>query len=794
MPPRSPSVGLRKPILSSADSGTAKMAQLHDLLTKSSASSLRLVYVHGMGGHPAPNIVKSWYDQALFGRDMGDKTVLAYYADILHPLSTSMELAGSLGPQEVPSVAARLEVTSRGMSPAKSVEQRVWSEALFEKLKREARLEQHDDSAVDELVASTEDRGVEALGMQAKVLPAFPFRSALTEAILKRFIPDVAAYFFQEEFRTRMQQRVRDVLIPGGQYIVVAHSLGTIITFELLRELARSISVPLWVTLGSPLGIDEVKELLEEKGNSMQSPASVQSWKNFADPLDPVAADKILADEYTAVPPATIRDRQIWNLDSRKIYRFNPHSSTGYLGHPEVGATVRDVLPVTFDSPIGLSVMTRDLANRVGDGNVPVPVLIEVNRDKAPSLHEGAVSIRQNLEALARRTGYSPDDLKIEVLHRYVAAELTQHQLRWLEFNHSSLHVFRIWRNSEKKALLSVSAQQLHIPTARIGYGATGEGISWAVLDTGINADHPHFASGPGGASLVKAHWDCTQLGKVVRAPSNSDVHGHGTHVAGIIAGQPPAGLDPGSPGYGCLGVATQTSLHIYKVLGNGGGGSDASIIKAIDHIASTNEQAGRIVIHGVNLSLGGPFNAEEFGCGFSPICAELRRLWRQGVLVCVAAGNEGSRWIDVAGTGLTPINFDLSIGDPANLEDAIAVGSVHRDSPHLYGPSYFSSRGPTADGRNKPDVVAPGEKIISCNAKFSPGDPASFYVPMSGTSMACPHVSGLLAGFLSVRKEFQGRPDEVKRILIAHAMDLGRSHYHQGAGLPNLLQMLANT
>ena len=59
--------------------------------------------------------------------------------------------------------------------------------------------------------------------------------------------------------------------------------------------------------------------------------------------------------------------------------------------------------------------------------------------------------------------------------------------------------------------------------------------------------------------------------------------------------------------------------------------------------------------------------------------------------------------------------NMDLSIGDPANLDEAIAVGSVNKTNPHTYGISYFSSRGPTADGRQKPDLVAPGERILSC-------------------------------------------------------------------------------
>jgi subtilisin family serine protease len=237
-------------------------------------------------------------------------------------------------------------------------------------------------------------------------------------------------------------------------------------------------------------------------------------------------------------------------------------------------------------------------------------------------------------------------------------------------------------------------------------------------------------------------------------------------------------------------GNAPRAGLHIYKVLTDDGSGQDSWIIKALDHIAEQNENSPDLVIHGINFSLGGPFDPEVYGCGFSPLCNELRRLWRQGVLVCIAAGNEGRlvlRTLD----GIHDLNLDLSIGDPANLEEAIAVGSVHRESPHLYGISYFSSRGPTADGRRKPDVVAPGEKIVSANAAFETEED---YVAMSGTSMACPQVSGVLAAFLSVRREFIGRPDMVKRILLDHCVDLGRDPNFQGAGVPNLMQMLLTT
>ena len=169
--------------------------------------------------------------------------------------------------------------------------------------------------------------------------------------------------------------------------------------------------------------------------------------------------------------------------------------------------------------------------------------------------------------------------------------------------------------------------------------------------------------------------------------------------------------------------------------------------------------------------------------------------MWRQGVLVLLAAGNEGFAVLK-SDDGDIQANLDLSIGDPANLDEAIAVGSIHKTYPHIYGISYFSSRGPTADGRRKPDLVAPGEKILSARHDWfrarRGGDKNRLYVEMSGTSMATPHVSGLLAAFLSLRREFIGYPDRVKSLLLNSCVDLQRDPYMQGAGMPNLIKMLA--
>jgi serine protease AprX len=138
---------------------------------------------------------------------------------------------------------------------------------------------------------------------------------------------------------------------------------------------------------------------------------------------------------------------------------------------------------------------------------------------------------------------------------------------------------------------------------------------------------------------------------------------------------------------------------------------------------------------------------------------------------------------------------MQVTINDPGNAELAITVGSTHRDMPHVYGVSYFSSKGPTGDGRMKPDLVAPGEKILSAATGKLLMDRAEGkqceYVEDSGTSMAAPHVSGVIAAFLSVRREFIGEPERVKQIFLGAATDLKRERSFQGAGLIDLMRAI---
>ena len=247
-------------------------------------------------------------------------------------------------------------------------------------------------------------------------------------------------------------------------------------------------------------------------------------------------------------------------------------------------------------------------------------------------------------------------------------------------------------------------------------------------------------------------------------------------------------------------GVAPKCTIVSYKVLTNEGLGRTSDILTALEHIQTINDHGRMIKIHGVNLSLGYDFDPEWFACGQSPLCVEIDRLVRSGVVVVVAAGNTGYAYAADAGQKRSiAAGRALTVNDPGNAELAITVGSTHRDMPHVYGVSYFSSKGPTGDGRAKPDLVAPGERILSAAAgemqKAAVGGRAGRrkvdYVESSGTSMAAPHVSGVIAAFLSIRREFIGRPERVKQIFTSTATDLGRVRDFQGHGLVDAMRAI---
>jgi subtilisin family serine protease len=251
----------------------------------------------------------------------------------------------------------------------------------------------------------------------------------------------------------------------------------------------------------------------------------------------------------------------------------------------------------------------------------------------------------------------------------------------------------------------------------------------------------------------------------------------HGTHVAGILAGNRISDDDDR------IGMCPDLNLIDLRVLDDAGRGDEFAIVAALQFIRYLNATADQPVIHGVNLSLSVIHDVENFACGRTPICEECERLVASGVVVVAAAGNRGFERV-LTSAGELDAYRGISITDPGNAESVITVGATHRFQPHTYGVSYFSSRGPTGDGRMKPDVLAPGERITSAlhDEEFGAKD---------GTSMAAPHVSGVAAMLMARHREFLGQPERVKRIIMKTATDLGRERYFQGAGMVDALRAL---
>jgi Subtilase family len=345
--------------------------------------------------------------------------------------------------------------------------------------------------------------------------------------------------------------------------------------------------------------------------------------------------------------------------------------------------------------------------------------------------------------------------------------------------------------------------------------------IGWAVLDSGIDAQHEAFGdwdtSGPNpvqlGSRVMRIFdfviareipegevldnglidwpralpWLEMQLPPVPaplvpptppptrppRLPYVPPVDAHGTHVAGILGGC--------WPGKEFRGICPTIRLYDFRVLGVDGHGDEFSIVTALQAIRYINEQAGRLAIAGVNLSLSVPHDVATHSCGSTPVCIECERLVRSGVVVVTAAGNAGySGVIRTLGADYRTV----SISDPGNAELAITVGSTHRSDPHRHGVSYFSSRGPTADGRPKPDLLAPGEDIDG-------PIPGGGIAAMQGTSQAAAHVSGAAAMLIARYRELLGRPERVKEILNSTATNLSRERDFQGNGLVDVLRAM---
>jgi len=293
----------------------------------------------------------------------------------------------------------------------------------------------------------------------------------------------------------------------------------------------------------------------------------------------------------------------------------------------------------------------------------------------------------------------------------------------------------------EASPMLSDSARLINAPSLWT-LGINGSGIVIAVVDTGINWNHTSLDDLDDNPATVDPKV-IANVSFVPGVPTGFDDNGHGTHVAGIAAGT-------GGPSHTYMGVAPGAQLYAVKVLDSTGSGQWSWVVAGIEWSVENNADI-------ITMSLGGS------GYPYDPVSMASDAAVDAGIVVTVAAGNDP---------------YYGAVLSPGLAMKVVTVGATTKGD--TIAP--FSSKGPNLyDYRGDPDIVAPGVGIMSADAWNTTG-----YIPMSGTSMATPHVAGGAA--LLLQAFVNATPNLVASALMASAVDIGYDSYTQGAGRIDVL------
>ena len=346
-------------------------------------------------------------------------------------------------------------------------------------------------------------------------------------------------------------------------------------------------------------------------------------------------------------------------------------------------------------------------------------LIVSVSAEVSPMLEdiEGEQEVLvQTKDVYIHEANFSTD---LDIEQRYEELEIALIEVEGRDFEKIDNRSFieSVEPNYRIATQLSDTASQINAEQAW-EYNATGENVTVSVIDSGVS-NHSYLE--------VEDSIDFTGEGL-------GDSNGHGTHVAGIVGST--------HPNY--RGIAYESSLYDLKVLDESGRGRADRLLRALDYTIRND-------IDVTVLSLG----TQVENCnGQDAMSKAVNTASRNGVLTVVAAGNTGPE--------------RKTVTAPGCASEALTVGAV--DKNNNVGP--YSSRGPTSDGRTKPDVVAPGTNIGSTSNNGG-------LVRMSGTSMAAPHVAGQAAVLISTGLKSK----EAEQRIIESAVDIGESENVQGAG-----------
>ncbi len=301
-------------------------------------------------------------------------------------------------------------------------------------------------------------------------------------------------------------------------------------------------------------------------------------------------------------------------------------------------------------------------------------------------------------------------------------------------------------------------------------HGYLGQGIGVAVVDTGISL-HKDFIESK---NRVVAFEDFINGRK-----EPYDDNGHGTHVAGIIGGN----------GYSSkgkyTGVAPACNIISVKVLDHRGDGNISDVLAGLQWIIDNRKKYN---IRIVNISVG--TSTKDSLDENSLLIQGVNAVWDNGIVVVVAAGNNGPGPMSISTPGIS--RKVITVGSSDDNVTVEVFGNRAKD---------YSGRGPTPYCIKKPDIVAPGSNIISCNISryllrgrnggihYNSAENPMMYTIKSGTSMATPVVSGAVALLLSAYPNLRNR--EVKLMLRNSAVDLGQHWEKQGWGLLNARKLI---